>query len=103
GSLPPALPYRQVETGARRLNPLIVEDANRRQVVRRAVRRLADTVPVAEGAEARLEVAATLLAGPGPRSAADVAGWRGDRASAPILGALGEGLGFATRAVTARE
>ncbi|CCK31826.1 hypothetical protein BN159_7447 [Streptomyces davaonensis JCM 4913] len=79
----PAIEYRQVETGPRRLNPLIVEDDDRRLQVLREVADLAALKPVAAGPQARLDAAAGLLADRGRRSPADVAAWRADRAAAP--------------------
>jgi len=97
--VPPAIPYRQVETGARRILPFVTETGPRRALVLTAVQELAALVPTAAGGAARMTAAAVLLAGRGGRSPADVAAWRADRAAAPLLGSLGEGLGRAPRPV----
>ncbi len=94
---PPAIPYRQVETGQRRLLPFVTEDASRRSAVRAASDELAALVPPAETSAQRLAVAADLLAERGGRSPADVAAWRADRAAAPLFSSLAEGLGQTPR------
>jgi large repetitive protein len=95
----PAIRYRQVETGQRRLLPFVTENDARRAVVVQSTTELATFIPEAATAQARLEAAATLLATRGGRSAADVAAWQADRAATPLLGSLGEGLGRRARMV----
>jgi hypothetical protein len=93
--VPPAIPYRQVETGARRILPFVTETASQRAATLAATVQLAALVPPAANAPARLSVASTLLAQRGGRSPADIAAWRADRSAVPLLGSLGEGLGRA--------
>jgi len=95
--VPPAIPYRQVETTARRILPFVTETPARRATDLAASTQLATLIPAAANADARLSVASTLLAERGGRSPADVAAWRADRSAAPLLGSLGEGLGRAPR------
>ena len=97
--VPPAIPYRQVETGVRRFLPFVVENDARRAAVQTATQQLAEFVPNATTAPARFEAAATLLNERGKRSATDVAAWRRERAAVPLLGSLGEGLGRVQRPV----
>lgn len=97
--VPPAIPYRQVETGARRFLPFVVENDARRAEVVTATEQLAGFIPDATTAAERIGAAITLLAERGGRSAMDVAAWRRERSAVPLLGSLGEGLGHVQRAV----
>ena len=95
----PAIRYRQVETGKRRLLPFVTEDDARRARVLQSTAGLATFIPAAANNQARLAAAAILLATRGGRSAADVAAWKADRSASPLLGSLGEGLGRKPRPV----
>jgi hypothetical protein len=99
GVPPPEIPYRQVETSDRRLLPFVTENDARRNDVIQATNALAFFIPAAADGAARIAAAATLLTERGGRSLADVAAWRADRAAAPLLGSLGEGLGRRPREV----
>jgi hypothetical protein len=98
-AVPPAIPYRQVETGARRFLPFVVENSARRAEVAAAIGRLAGFIPDATTATERFDAAITLLAERGGRSATEVAAWRRERSAVPLLGSLGEGLGRVQRSV----
>jgi hypothetical protein len=94
---PPAIPYRQVETGKRRVNPLLpsIEAATVAGVVASAAALHAtiDAVKAQVGAEATdTEVAAVLLTRRGKRSPLEVSAWRAGLAAPVLLGSLGEGL-----------
>ena len=97
---PPAIRYRQVETGARRRPlPFVVEyTPARRAEIEGEAETLAGLIPPV-GAGGTLAVASELLATRAGRGAADVAAWTGARAAAPLLGSLAEGLGGAIRLV----
>jgi hypothetical protein len=94
---PPNIPSRQVETGARRMLPFVTEDASQRTDAQQAAAELAGFVPAAANGAARIAAAGALLSERGGRSPADVVAWKADRAAAPLLGSLGEGLGGAPR------
>lgn len=94
---PPAIPYRQVEIGARRVNPLLpgIEDATVGETLAGAST-LHGTVEdarsrVGEGA-GDTDVAAVLLATRGRRASLAVDAWRADLTTPVLLGSLGEGL-----------
>ena len=89
-TLPPEIPYHQVETGPRLPLPLIPERVERPDLVSRA-EGLTDLVPEVADDGALLGVAATWL-GRGARSATALAAIPGERAGVPLLGALGESL-----------
>ena len=95
----PAIPYRQVETGARRFLPFVIENDERREEVLTATQRLAGFIPNATTAPEQFDAAIALLAERGGRSATDVAAWRRERSAVPMLGSLGEGLGRVQQAV----
>jgi hypothetical protein len=94
---PPAIPYRQVEVGGRRINPLLpsIEDDTVDEVVAAAAA-LHNTIDAARaevGAGASdTDVAAHLLLTRGARQELEVDAWRADLASPVLLGSLGEGL-----------
>ena len=94
---PPAIPYRQVETGARRVNPLLpsIEDAAIGGIVASAsaLHDTLDDVRAEVGAGLTdTEVATVLLARRGGRAALDVQSWRAGLAAPIMLSSLGEGL-----------
>jgi large repetitive protein len=96
-TLPPAIPYRQVEVGGRRVNPLLpsIEDATVDNVVAAAaaLHETIDAVRDEVGAGASdTDVAAFLLVTRGERPELEVDSWRADLASPVLLGSLGEGL-----------
>jgi hypothetical protein len=96
-TLPPAIPYRQVEVGKRRVNPLLpsIEDATVDQVVAAAaaLHETIDAVRAEVGAGASdTDVATHLLLTRGARGELEVDSWRADLASPVMLGSLGEGL-----------
>jgi hypothetical protein len=95
--LPPAIPYRQVATGRRRVNPLLpsIEATTVAGVLASAAALHAtiDEVRAQVGAGATdTDVAAALLAARGDRSALAVDAWRAGLAAPVLLGSLGEGL-----------
>jgi hypothetical protein len=94
---PPAIPYRQVEVGKRRVNPLLpsIEDATVDRVVAAAaeLHETIDAVRAEVGAGASdTDVAVHLLLTRGERGELEVDSWRADLASPVLLGSLGEGL-----------
>ncbi|RZS86838.1 hypothetical protein EV189_2254 [Motilibacter rhizosphaerae] len=90
------IPFHQVETGSRRPLPFVQEgSASSLARLAEGAARLAALVPAVQGTA--LDTAAVLLADRGGASAATVRAWAGERASDPILGFLGEGLGGAAR------
>ena len=105
---PPAIPYHQVETGARRVNPLLpsIEDAAIGGIVASAsaLHDTLDDVRAEVGAGLTdTEVATVLLARRGGRAALDVQSWRAGLAAPIMLGSLGEGLAPLGDAATVTE
>lgn len=104
---PPAIPYRQVETGARRVNPLLpsIEAAATGDIVASAgaLHDTLDDVRTEVGVGLTdTEVAAVLLGRRGGRAALDVQSWQAGLAAPVMLGSLGEGLAPLGEAVAVR-
>jgi hypothetical protein len=101
----PLIPYRQVETGRRRVLPLLATgtaDAVNGRIAGSAVLKSALDDAVAElgGVGAgNAEIAAQLLTARGARDELSVASWQAGLAAPVMLGSLGEGLGPAAAAV----
>lgn len=101
----PLIPYRQVETGRRRVLPLLAtatDAAVNERVAGSAVLKSALDDAVAELGEVgagNAAVAAQLLTARGARDELSVATWQAGLAAPVMLGSLGEGLGPAAAAV----
>ena len=107
-TLPPAIPYRQVEIGKRRVNPLLPSiDAETVDEVVASAEALHATIDeardrVGPGAS-DMDVAEVLLTTRGQRASLEVAAWRAGLAAPVMLGSLGEGLaGLGPAATVAR-
>ena len=102
----PPIPYRQVETGRRRILPLlasIADDDVMRVVTGASGLEAALTAAVAEASAAGVadaQVAAHLLSTRGARDDLSVATWQAGLAAPVMLGSLGEGLGPPAALVT---
>ncbi|WP_460458409.1 DUF6603 domain-containing protein, partial [Angustibacter peucedani] len=103
---PPAIPYRQVETGARRVLPLL--PGGRSGTIDTLVDGSAGlhaALVAAQDASALDDArfAEHLLTSRGGRSDLDVSAWSAQLAAPVLLGSLGEGLGGPAPAATVRS
>ncbi len=103
---PPAIPYRQVQTGKRRVLPLL--PGGRTTTIDSLVadaRTLHDALTAAQAEQGVFgaQFAERVLTARGGRSVLDVTTWAAQLAAPVLLGSLGEGLGGPAPAVVVRD